>query len=108
MSAKKATELSSKEELQNEVTELKVILASKQQVYENQKEKVERINQDLEQTRQKFKEAEEDFSLLSSEMNSSSSGEEKLEEAAKKKLQDKTKTLELISSRREERLQLQS
>ncbi|MGN7939913.1 chromosome segregation protein SMC [Virgibacillus sp. 6R] len=108
MSAKKATELSSKEELQNEVTELKVILASKQQVYENQKEKVERINQDLEQTRQKFKEAEEDFSLLSSEMNSSSSGEEKLEEAAKKKLQDKTKTLELISSRREERLQLQA
>lgn len=108
MSAKKATELSSKEELQNEVTELKVILASKQQVYENQKEKVERINQDLEQTRQKFKEAEEDFSLLSSEMNSSSSGEERLEEAAKKKLQDKTNTLELISSRREERLQLQA
>lgn len=40
-------------------------------------------------------------------MSSSSSGEEKLDEAANKKLQDKNKTVELIASRREERLQLQ-
>lgn len=106
LSAKKVTQQTSKDELQNDLTELKVILASKQQVYENQKEKVERINQDLEQSQQKYEEATEDYSLLSNEMNSSSSGEEKLEAAARNKLQDKTKTIELIASRREERLQL--
>ncbi|MDQ0230565.1 chromosome segregation protein SMC [Metabacillus malikii] len=108
MSKKKETEQLSKEELQNELTDLKVILASKQQVYENQQEKLERINQELDQVSQKYKDVKDDYSLLSSEMDTSSSGEEKLEEAAKKKLQDKTKTIELIASRREERLQLQT
>ncbi|QGQ46887.1 chromosome segregation protein SMC [Metabacillus sediminilitoris] len=107
LSEKKISQQTSKDELQNELTELKVILASKNQIYENQKEKVERINRDLEQSQQKFEEANEDYSLLSSEMTSNSSGEEKLEEAAKNKLNDKTKTIELISNRRNERLKLQ-
>ncbi|OAS83366.1 chromosome segregation protein SMC [Metabacillus litoralis] len=106
MSEKKVSQQTSKDELHDELTEFKVILASKRQVYENQKEKVERINQDLEQSQEKYDEATEDYSLLSNEMNSSSSGEEKLEEAARNKLQDKNKTIELIASRREERLQL--
>ncbi|WP_338786634.1 chromosome segregation protein SMC [Metabacillus sp. FJAT-53654] len=106
MSEKKVSQQTSKDELHDELTEIKVILASKRQVYENQKEKVERINQDLEQSQEKYDEATEDYSLLSNEMNSSSSGEEKLEEAARNKLQDKNKTIELIASRREERLQL--
>lgn len=106
LSEKKISQQTSKDELQDELTELKVVLASKQQVYENQKEKVERINQDLEQSQQKYEEATGDYSLLSNEMYSSSSGEEKLEEAARNKLQDKNKTIELIASRREERLQL--
>ncbi|WP_299087083.1 chromosome segregation protein SMC [uncultured Metabacillus sp.] len=107
LSAKKVSQQTSKDELQSELTELKVIFASKKQIYENQKEKVARINQDLEESLQKYEEAKEDYSFLSNEMNSSSSGEEKLEEAAKKKLQDKNKTIELISSRRDERVQLQ-
>ncbi|PMC38408.1 chromosome segregation protein SMC [Bacillus sp. UMB0899] len=107
MSVKKNTQQTSKDELQAELTELKVILAGKQQLYENQKEKVERIHADLNQAQQKHDEASEDYSLLSNEMTSSSSGEEKLEEAATKKLQDKNKTIELIASRRDERLQLQ-
>lgn len=107
LSEKKISQQTSKDELQNELTELKVILASKNQIYENQKEKVERINHDLEQSQQKFEVANEDYSLLSSEMTSNSSGEEKLEEAAKNKLNDKTKTIELISNRRNERLKLQ-
>ncbi|MBO1510442.1 chromosome segregation protein SMC [Metabacillus bambusae] len=106
MSEKKVSQQTSKDELHDELTELKVILASKRQVYENQTEKVERINQDLEQSQEKYDEATEDYSLLSNEMNSSSSGQEKLEEAARNKLQDKNKTIELIARRREERLQL--
>jgi len=107
LSVKKTTQQTSKDELQNQLTELKVVHASKQQVYENQKEKVERIKLDLQESQQKHKDAAEDYSLLSNEMSSSSSGEEKLDEAANKKLQDKNKTVELIASRREERLQLQ-
>ncbi|MFD2212882.1 chromosome segregation protein SMC [Metabacillus endolithicus] len=107
LSVKKTTQQTSKDELQNQLIELKVVHASKQQVYENQKEKVERIKLDLQESQQKHKDASEDYSLLSNEMSSSSSGEEKLDEAANKKLQDKNKTVELIASRREERLQLQ-
>lgn len=107
LSVKKTTQQTSKDELQNQLIELKVVHASKQQVYENQKEKVERIKLDLQESEQKHKDASEDYSLLSNEMSSSSSGEEKLDEAANKKLQDKNKTVELIASRREERLQLQ-
>lgn len=106
LSEKKVSQQTSKDELQEELTELKVIHASKQQLYENQKEKVERIFLDLEQTEEKLQDVTEDLSLLSNEMNSSSSGEEKLEEAAMNKLQDKTKTIELIASRRDERLKL--
>ncbi|MBZ5749842.1 chromosome segregation protein SMC [Metabacillus rhizolycopersici] len=106
LSAKKVSQQTSKAELQDELTDLKVVFASKQQIYENQKEKVERIKLDLQQSLQKYEEAKEDYSLLSNEMNTSSSGEEKLEEAASKKLQDKNKTIELIATRREERLQL--
>ncbi|KKI92576.1 chromosome segregation protein SMC [Bacillus sp. SA1-12] len=108
LSEKKVSQQTSKDELQSELTELMVVFASKKQVYENQKEKVVRINQDLEESLQKYNESKEDYSFLSNEMNSSSSGEEKLEEAAKKKLQDKNKTIELISSRRDERVQLQA
>ncbi len=107
MSQKKNTQQISKDELQAELTEIKVVLAGKQQLYENQKEKVERIHAELKQAQQKHEETSEDYSLLSNEMTSSSSGEEKLEEAATKKLQDKNKTIELIASRREERLHLQ-
>ncbi|WP_226665736.1 chromosome segregation protein SMC [Metabacillus litoralis] len=106
LSKKKTSQQTSKEELQNELTELKVVLASNQQVFENHKEKVERIQDELSQSIQKYEETKDDYSLLSNEMTSSSSGEEKLEEAANKKLQDKNKTIELIASRREERLQL--
>lgn len=40
LSVKKTTQQTSKDELQNQLTELKVVHASKQQVYENQKRKL--------------------------------------------------------------------
>ncbi|WP_273125505.1 chromosome segregation protein SMC [Bacillus weihaiensis] len=106
LSQQKATQQTSKGALQEELTEMKIVLASKQQMYENQKEKAERLQVDLLQTKEKYEEVADDYSLLSSEMTSSSTGEEKLEMAANQKLHDKTKTIELIASRREERLQL--
>ena len=40
-------------------------------------------------------------------MTSSTSGEEQLEEAAHHRLHDKTRTIELIASRRDQRVKLQ-
>lgn len=107
LSQTKNLQLSTKETLQGEITDLKVSLAGKQQLLANQREKVERISLEREETSQKLAETKEDLSLLENEMSSSSSGEEKLEEAAKNKLQDKNETIKLISERREERLKCQ-
>ncbi|MFC0271264.1 chromosome segregation protein SMC [Metabacillus herbersteinensis] len=108
LSEQKMSQQTSKEEVQQEITELKVILAGNEQSLFNQKEKVDRIKIEINETKRRLTEASEDYSLLSSEMNSNSSGEDQLEEASKKKLHDKNKTIELISSRREQRLQLQA
>ncbi|RCK10923.1 hypothetical protein DT075_24825 [Bacillus licheniformis] len=63
-----------------------------------------RLEEEYAENAEALKVAEEDLSFLTTEMSSNSSGEEKLEEAAKKKLNDKNKTAELIASRREQRM----
>ena len=63
---------------------------------------------ELEESSNKLQFYQEDLHLLTSEMSESSSGEERLDEAAKDKLRKKMETVELISSRREERLNIQA
>ncbi|WP_243289904.1 chromosome segregation protein SMC [Bacillus sp. FJAT-47783] len=103
----KNTQQASKHELQEKITELKVELASKEEAYKNEKDTVERIRKEKEANEQKLYEAKEDLSILSNEMSNNVSGEEQLEEAAKRKLQDKNKTIELIHARREQRMKMQ-
>lgn len=107
LSAQKTTQQSSKEEVQNEITDLKVVLASKKQSLENQLEKADRTKLELDNQHKKLTEAREDLNFLHDEMNSNFSGEEKLEETARQKREDKNKTIELISVRRNQRLKLQ-
>ncbi|WP_096154666.1 MULTISPECIES: chromosome segregation protein SMC [Bacillus] len=95
-----------KETLQSEITNLKVDAASHKERIQNQKHKVLQQKQQLEEAENKFIEIQEDLSLLNSEMTDSYSGEKQLEFAAQEKLQDKNETIQLISSRREERLRL--
>ncbi|MBT2660242.1 chromosome segregation protein SMC [Bacillus sp. ISL-45] len=98
----------SKDTLISEISDLKINLASKKEQLSHVKEKLgSAVLQSDEQSR-KLDILKEDLSLLSSEMTDSSSGETQLEEAAKRKLQDKNETLKLISSRRNERLELQN
>jgi chromosome segregation protein len=104
----KTEQQSSKETLQAEITEVRIHLAEKKQSLASQQEKVDRIALDLKETQDLLSTVKEDLQLLSSEMTSTDSGEEHLEHQAKQKLQDKNDTLSLISSRREERLQLQT
>jgi chromosome segregation protein len=108
LSKQKQEQISSKETLQTEITELKVILAEKQQILTNQKERLNRVLSELEEAEGKLRIAKDDLNILTSEMSSSTSGEEQLEEAARKKLQDKNETIQLISNRREQRLHLQA
>lgn len=98
----------SKDTLISEISELKISLASKKEQLSHVKEKLDSAVLQAEEQSGKLGVLEEDLSLLSSEMTDSSSGETQLEEAAKSKLQDKNETLKLISSRRNERLDLQN
>lgn len=98
----------SKQELQDEITNLKVKLASKEERYKNTKKTVNRLQLEIKETKVKLQEAKEDLSILASEMSTNDSGEEQLERLAKRKLQDKNKTIELIHARREQRMKVQA
>jgi len=98
----------SKDALFSEINELKVRYASKSEQYNHANDKLETTLEDLQANKEKLELIEEDLSLLSSEMVSSDSGEMQLEEAARRKLEDKQETISLISSRRDERMKLQT
>jgi chromosome segregation protein len=107
LTQQKNTQMTSKETLLDEIGELKITLASKNEQLNFAKDTFSSIEGELAETSEKLMTYKEDLSLLSSELNSSSSGEEVLEEAARKKLKDKQEAIDLISSRKEERLKLQ-
>ncbi|MBI0578463.1 chromosome segregation protein SMC [Neobacillus cucumis] len=108
LTEQKTNDLSSKETLTNEMNELKVEFASKNEQLTSAKERFSITKEDLAESEEKLAILSDDLQLLSSEMTSSSSGEERLEEQVVRKQQDKQETIELISSRRKERLELQT
>ena len=108
LTEKKNTQLLSKDTLLTEISEFKVLLASKNEQVHHTNEKLSTIHFELEESSNKLQYYQEDLHLLTSEMTESSSGEEKLEEAAKDQLRKKMETIELISSKREERITLQA
>ncbi|WP_160720036.1 chromosome segregation protein SMC [Bacillus sp. USDA818B3_A] len=107
LTEQKTNDLSSKETLINEINELKIEFASKNEQFTHAKERFSQLLEDLNESEQKLTIFTEDLNLLSSEMTNSSSGEEQLEAAAKRKQQDKEATLQLITERRQERLLMQ-
>lgn len=108
LTERKNTQQSSKETLISEINELKINYASKSEQLNHAEEKLSAIVSELAFNEDKLKTIKEDLELLSSEMTDSSSGEQHLEAAAQQKLIEKTATLELIASRRDERLKLQT
>jgi chromosome segregation protein len=105
---RKNTQQTSKETLVSEINELKIGYASKSEQLKHAEDKLAAMTTELAFNEDKLKTVKEDLELLSSEMTNSSSGEQHLEEAAQQKLKEKNETLELIASRREERLKLQT
>jgi len=108
LTEQKTIDISSKETLTKEITDLKVEYAAKNQQFVNTKERLALIVEELSESEEKLSLQTEDLMLLTSEMEGSSSGEEQLEISAKIKQQDKEETIALISSRRQERLQMHS
>ena len=88
------------------MTELKVLVAEKQQRLFNQKEKVERLTKEKEETDATLVKTKEDLAFLKQEMTSNSSGEEQITNMIEKKAYDRNQTSELIA-RREQRVSLQ-
>jgi chromosome segregation protein len=107
LNEQKTNDMTTKETLLSQISDLKVEFAAKNEQFVNAKERFSLLKNELEETETKLAVFKEDLELLSSEMTNSSSGEEQLEAAAKRKLQDKEETIKLISGRRQERLQLQ-
>lgn len=107
LTEQKTNDITSKEALTTEINELKIEYVSKREQYSHTKERLDLINQELTESEQKLSTITEDLHLLAAEMTNSSTGEDQLEAAAKRKQQDKENTLQLISSRRQERLGLQ-
>ena len=108
LTEQKTHDISSKETLTKEITDLKVEYAAKNEQYGNTKERLALIVEDLNESEERLALYTEDLMLLTSEMKGSTSGEEQLEAAAKRKQQDKEQSIALISSRRQERLQMHS
>lgn len=106
LTKQKQSQQTSKESLTEETNELKVQLASKKEQLQNQREKYSRINDQLAEEQERVTDYKEDLSLLTNEMTSSSSGEVTLEDAAQGKLKVKNESVQLISSQKQERVQL--
>ncbi|MFD3445471.1 chromosome segregation protein SMC [Microbacteriaceae bacterium 4G12] len=108
LTKRKSEQHSSKERLQEEITELKVTAAKHQQRLVAQKETVARLTKEQADTKATLEKTIEDLQLLRQAMTSNSSGEEQISEMVRKKAHDRNQTVELISSRREQRLGLQT
>lgn len=108
LTQQKTNDLTSKETLITEMNDLKVEFAAKNEQFSNAKERLEMIADDLKESGERLAVFSDDLQLLTSVMTNSSSGEEQLVIEATRKQQDKEETIKLISSRRQERLNLQT
>ncbi|MGM0844568.1 MAG: chromosome segregation protein SMC [Bacillota bacterium] len=104
----KNTDRTSKEEIADEIGEMKVKLAARYEQLNASKSVLERLNEELQQSEKKKNDYEEDLHWLTSEMDNDFSGEAKLREDAEARAREKQETANLISSRREERMKVQT
>lgn len=103
LTEKKKSNQSSKEELREALTLLKIKAAELEQQVANQREKSSRIQEEFQDVESRSKETEEDYWLLEEEMNSSSSGEDSLDEQIQQRRHEKNNAVKLIAERRKER-----
>ncbi|WLR59729.1 chromosome segregation protein SMC [Guptibacillus hwajinpoensis] len=107
LTAKKQTQQTSRETIQTEITDLKVKVAEHQQSFQNQKETLDRLTSEQNETNAQLTETTEEFTLLSEAMSSNSNGEEKLDQNIVSFRSEKEKLLTTLQNEREVKLSLQ-
>ncbi|HHY74595.1 MAG TPA: chromosome segregation protein SMC [Bacillus bacterium] len=107
LTKQKKNQQASKETLGHKVTELKVLAAEKGQLVKNEQEQLQRLEEEKRQTEEQWNTLSLDLQFINDEMDTNISGEGRLDEFIVQKAKDKEKTIALITSRREERLQQQ-
>ncbi|MBN8207447.1 chromosome segregation protein SMC [Bacillus sp. NTK071] len=108
LTAKKQTQQSSRETIQAEITELKVKVAEHQQLFQNQKETLDRLTSEQNETIEQLHDTTEEHTLLSEAMSSNSNGEEKLDQNIVTYRAQKEDLLITLQHEREVKLTLQS
>lgn len=108
LTEKKKTQRTSKDSLNECITELKVQVAKEEEQYLNQQERVQIMSNEKELLEKESKETEDEFWLLELEMSNRTTGEDSLDEIIEKKRYEKEQTLKLIQTSRQKRLDLQT
>lgn len=107
LTEKQKEQASSKEQTQDAMTELKVKAAEQEQQVSHLRDAINQLILEKQENERQLSETEEEFWLLEEEMNDNSSGEEQLDEKIEVKRKEKDATIEWISRRRNQRLDLQ-
>ncbi|MBM7647161.1 chromosome segregation protein [Bacillus ectoiniformans] len=107
LTEKKQKEQVLKETLVSVISDLKSKLAVKIEQVTSGQLLVDQVESDLNESKKKFDNWQDNLKWLKSEMHNSDQGEEELDAAAARKLVDKQETAKLISLRREERMEKQ-
>jgi chromosome segregation protein len=107
LNEQRTTEKSTRETLGEAISDLKVSYAAINEQFTHSKDRLQIIESQLSENQEKLEIVTEDLAILNSEMNSNYSGEEQLELASKKKLEDKNETLRSIAAYRDSRAKLE-
>ncbi|HET7616733.1 MAG TPA: AAA family ATPase, partial [Bacillales bacterium] len=107
LTERKQEQESSKEDTQSTITELKIKAAEQDQHVGYVEDAIRQRVQELEENEKLRKAAEEEYWLLENEMDDQSSGEEQLDDQIEKQRKQKDTTVEAISGRRQQRMDLQ-
>ena len=84
LNEQKSSQTHSKDVLLNEISELKALIAAKNESVNHVQERLHMTASELLESEKKLQDSQEDFHLLVSDMSDNTSGEESLEEAIKK------------------------
>lgn len=105
---KKQLEQQSKEQMQEQLTAVKVALAEKQEHVRNEEQHVRRLIEEWEETKRTRAQMEDECNQLLYHMNEQAEDEQQLERICEEKMKQKEETIQLIASRREQRLDYQT
>jgi len=107
LSEKRNTHQTAKAVLIEEINELKILAAKKEEQFNNLVSQIQDMKLRLDEVTLQLNENENDLNLLISETENSHSGVELIEQEVKQKLADKNNVMELIATRRQDRLNAQ-